>query len=52
MVLFRMDPLRNGSRLSSINAVIGMCDDIRKQGWKICVNPNLHIRHPDIEWVV
>lgn len=51
MVLIRMEAIMNGARFSTDGAVIGLCEDIRAQGWKVYVNPNLHIFHPYVDGI-
>jgi hypothetical protein len=51
VVLFRMDYIRRGARLSEHSAVVGMCEQIRAVGGKIYCDPETHIIHPETERV-
>jgi hypothetical protein len=51
VILFRMDYIKQGARLSETTAVVGMCEQIRAMGGKIYCDPETHVIHPIVEGV-
>ena len=50
-VLFRMKPIIDGLRLDETTCVKGMCDQARKQGYRVFADPDIDVIHPSIAGV-
>lgn len=50
-ILFGMDCIRRGARLSPESAVVGMCGQIREMGGRIYCDPESHVIHPTVKGV-
>lgn len=48
VVLFEMGVIQHGVRLSYDEAVLGMCKQARRLGYRIFCDPTLHVLHPTI----
>lgn len=51
VVLFKMDLITEGLRLGEADCVLGMCNEARRRGYRIFVDPTINILHPQIQGV-
>lgn len=51
VVLFRMNLITEGLRLGEADCILGMCNEARRRGYRIFVDPTINILHPKIEGV-
>lgn len=52
VVLFKMEVITGGSRLTYDEAIVGLCKQARERGYRIFADPAIHILHPSIEGIV
>jgi hypothetical protein len=50
-ILFKVDYIRGGARLSEETAIVGMCEQVRAMGGKLYCDPAVHIIHPIVRGV-
>lgn len=51
VVLFKMDLITAGLRLSPETCVLGMCNQAREMGARVFVDPDTHVLHPKIDGI-